>query len=83
MRAAHRSGKKRSSAMNYTSIAVRDRDVWRVQCVEHPSAISVVTRLEDAPTHQREAIAFVLGVPESEVEVEVITVPPDANDADG
>ena len=62
--------------MKYTSIAIRDGDVWRVKCVEHPSAMSVVTRLEDAPAHQREAIAFVLGVSESEVEVDVVTPTP-------
>jgi hypothetical protein len=40
--------------------------------------MSLVTRLEDAAAHQREAIAFVVGVPESDVEVEiaVITVRP-------
>lgn len=42
-----------------------------MQCDQVPAAISEVTRLDQAADHQREAIAFVLDVPESDVTVTV------------
>ena len=58
--------------VRYTSTAVRDGDLWRVQSVDYPAAMSLVTRLGDAAEHQREAIAFVAEVPASEIEVDVV-----------
>ena len=39
--------------VRYTSTAVRDGDLWRVQSVDYPAAMSLVTRLGDAAEHQR------------------------------
>lgn len=61
----------------YTSAAVRDGRLWRVQADDFPGAISTVTNLKDAARVQREAIVWVAGVPESEVEVEVRVVLPE------
>ncbi len=55
--------------MRYTSTATRERRVWSVVCNQHPSAMSIVTRLADTPDHQREAIAFVTGTDEADVDV--------------
>lgn len=56
----------------YTVTAERGAgDVWVFQCVEHPGAISQARRLDQAETLMREAIAWVAGVPESEVDVDV------------
>jgi len=63
--------------IRYTSTAVRDEHLWRVQCDQIPAALSTVTRLRDASAAQREAIAWVAEVPESEVEVDVHVVLPD------
>jgi CO/xanthine dehydrogenase Mo-binding subunit len=57
--------------MTYTATARRDGRWWVVQCDQHPSALSQVARLDQAADVHREAIAFVTGVPEDEVEVEV------------
>lgn len=55
----------------YTATATRGTRSWTVQCDQVPAAISEVTRLDQAADHQREAIAFVLGVAESDVTVTV------------
>ena len=55
--------------MRFTSTAVKQGRVWWVQNDQHPSATSMVRRLSDAAEHQREAIAFVAGIPQEEVEV--------------
>src|SRR5680860_1570160 len=58
--------------MRYTVTAERGAGpVWVFQCVEHPGAISESKRLSEAATLMPEAIAFVAGVAESDVEVEV------------
>lgn len=58
--------------MRYTVTAERGAGpVWVFQCVEHPGAISESKRLSEAVTLMPEAIAFVAGVSESDVEVEV------------
>ena len=44
---------------------------WVLQCVEHPGALSEVTRLDQAEEMMREAIAFVAGVPEDQIEIEL------------
>lgn len=61
----------------YTSTAVRYDKVWIVTCDQYPGAVSTPTRLADAAEHQREIIAFVAGVPESEVDVIVTPQLPD------
>jgi len=43
----------------FTSTARKDGRWWVVQCDQQPGAISQVARLDQAPAHQREAIAFV------------------------
>ena len=58
----------------YTSTARRDGRWWVVQCDQHPGALSQVARLDQAVEHQREAIAFVADVRESDVEVTVVPV---------
>lgn len=57
--------------MEFTSTARKDGRWWVVQCDQYPAALSQVTRLDQAAEHQREAIAFVAGVPEDEVQVKV------------
>ena len=58
--------------MRYTVTAERGQGpVWVLQCQEHPGAISQGRRLADAPGLMKEAIAFVSGVPQDEVEIEV------------
>lgn len=61
----------------YTSTAVRDGRLWRVQADDFPGAISTVTTLKDAARVQREAIAWVGGMAESDVEVHVRVVLPE------
>lgn len=58
----------------YTVTAERGADpsVWVLQCVEHPGAVSQTRDLADAPELMREAIAWVAGVDEGDVEVEVV-----------
>lgn len=55
----------------YTATAHRAAGWWIVQCDQHPGALSQVHRLDQAAAVHREAIAFVVGVPADEVEVEV------------
>jgi hypothetical protein len=57
--------------MTYTATARRDGRWWIVQCDQHPSALSMVARLDQAAEVHREAIAFVADVPEDQVEVDV------------
>jgi hypothetical protein len=57
--------------MTYTATARRDGRWWVVQCDQHPSALSMVARLDQAAEVHREAIAFVADVPEDQVEVDV------------
>lgn len=59
------------AAMRFTSTARKDGRWWVVQNDQHAGALSQVTRLADAEAHQREAIAFVAGLDETDVDVEV------------
>ncbi|MEV8212174.1 hypothetical protein [Leifsonia sp. NPDC077715] len=56
----------------YTSHAERAGSWWVAQCDEVPGAISQVKRLNEVEAAQREAIAWVSGVPESSVDVHVV-----------
>jgi len=58
----------------FTSTARKDGRWWVVQCDQHPGAISQVARLDQAQEHQREAIAFVAGLPREVISVTVRTV---------
>lgn len=53
----------------FTATARRDGRWWVVQCDQYPGAISQVTRLDQAADVHREAIAFVTGLPEEDIEV--------------
>ncbi|MDR0945908.1 MAG: hypothetical protein LBM66_07090 [Bifidobacteriaceae bacterium] len=55
----------------YTVTAERSGRWWALQCREVPGAISQVRRLNQAD-EIKEAIAFVAGVPEADVEIAVI-----------
>ncbi|AOX67605.1 sigma factor-like helix-turn-helix DNA-binding protein [Curtobacterium sp. NPDC087082] len=55
--------------MTYTSHAHRDGGWWVVQNDQHPGAISQVKRLDLAAAAQREAIAFVADVDQTDVVV--------------
>lgn len=57
----------------YTVTAERGTDpkVWVLQCAEHPGAISQTRRLSEAPRLMRETIAWVAGVSEAEVEIQL------------
>lgn len=61
----------------YTSVATRDGRWWSVQCDQIPGAISQVRHLSEAAEIHREAIAFVVGVPEESVSVKVRAALPD------
>jgi hypothetical protein len=63
------------AALTYTSRAHRDGQWWVVQNDQLPGAISQVDRLDQAADAQREAIAFVAGVPAETIEVVIRTVP--------
>ena len=66
--------------MIYTVEAERSGRWWSLQCREVPGAISQVARLDQAG-QIREAIAWVAGVPEAEVQIQVIPLlPPAAED---
>lgn len=60
--------------MRYTATARRDGQWWVVQCDQLPAAISQVRRLDRAAETHREAIAFVAGVAEADVEVDLSPV---------
>lgn len=57
--------------VQYTSTARRTGGFWTVQCDQFPGAISQVRRLDQAVEVHREAVAFVAGVDEADVEVTV------------
>ncbi len=61
----------------YTATATRSGKWWVVQSDQVPGAISQVARLAQAADVHREAIAFVAGVDEDEVEVDVRPALPD------
>lgn len=63
---------------HFTSTAHKDGRWWVVQCDQEPGALSQVARLDQAAEHQREAIAFVAELDESEVDVVVTPVVDDA-----
>ena len=68
----------------YTVTAERGsgpRPPWVFQCIEHPGAISESKRLDQAEMLMREAIAWVAGVPEDEVEIDLRTKVDDSVDA--
>lgn len=64
--------------MTYTVEATRNGTWWSLQCVEVPGALSQAKSLAEAQRIMPEAIAFVAGVPESEVKVIVTPVVPAA-----
>lgn len=64
--------------MTYTVEATRSGTWWSLQCVEVPGALSQSKSLAEAQRIMPEAIAFVAGVPEPEVEVIVTPVVPEA-----
>lgn len=55
----------------YVVRAERGKSRWILQPVDVPSALSEVARLDQAEEASREAIAFVTGEPEDQIEVEV------------
>jgi predicted RNase H-like HicB family nuclease len=55
----------------YTVTAERSGQWWALQCVEVPGAVSQVRRLDQAEDMMREAIAWVAGVPEDSIEIDV------------
>lgn len=57
----------------YTVTAERSGKWWVLQATEVPGAISQVARLDQAD-QIREAIAFVAGVSEADVEIEVVPI---------
>lgn len=59
----------------FTVTAERGRGDWWV--LEAPGVVSQVRRLDQIEDEMREAIAHLAGLPESEVEVGVRTVPPE------
>lgn len=50
--------------------AQRSDDVWVLESAN--GAVSQVARLEDADAEMREAVAFLAGVPEDEIELVVV-----------
>lgn len=60
-------------ALIYSSRAHKEGRWWIVQNDQHPGALSQVKRLDLAAEAQREAIAFVTGIPASGIEVAVRT----------
>lgn len=60
----------------YTVTAQRSGRWWALQCVEVPGALLQVARLDQAD-QIREAIAFVAGVDEESVQIDVRPVVPD------
>lgn len=62
----------------YTVTAERGTHRWILQCEQYPAALSEVARLDQAADHMREAIAFVAGVPEDEITIELIPQLPHA-----
>lgn len=63
------------SPATYTVRAFRSEGWWVLQCVEVPGAISQVQDLDEAPEAMREAIAFVAGRPESDINIQIVREP--------
>jgi hypothetical protein len=64
----------------YTVTAERSGRWWALQCTEVPGALSQVARLDQAD-QMKEAIAFVAGVDEASVDIDlVVTLPTDARE---
>lgn len=61
----------------YTVRAEKRGEWWLLTSADAPGAVSQVRSLGQAEEHAREAISFVTGVPESEVEVAVVPALPD------
>ncbi|GAB3057652.1 hypothetical protein [Sediminivirga luteola] len=61
----------------YTVTATRTGRWWALQCDEVPGALSQAVSLEEAERIMPEAIAYVAGVPEDQVEVTIVPVIPD------
>jgi len=61
---------------HYTVTAQRGKNTrrWILQATEAPGALSEVTNLNHAAAHMKEAISFVTGEPESEIEIELIPI---------
>ncbi len=62
---------------SFTVTAERSGEVWALQCVEDPSAISQAESLATAEPMIREAISLVTGLDESEIEVHFNLLHPD------
>ncbi len=61
----------------FTAAARRRGRWWIIQCDQMPAAISQVRRLRDAAGVHREAIAYVAGIPQAQVD---LTVHPEVDD---
>ena len=61
----------------FTVTVERGRGDWWVLEAPDVGAVSQVRRLDQVEDEMREAIAHLAGLPESEVEVDVRTVPPE------
>lgn len=63
----------------FTVTAERGTDpkVWVLQCAEWPGAISQTRRLSEAPRLMRETIAWVSGVDEADVQIQLRPVLPE------
>ena len=61
----------------FTVTAERGRGDWWVLEAPGVGAVSQVRRFDQVEDEMREAIAHLAGLPESEVEVDVRTVPPE------
>jgi predicted RNase H-like HicB family nuclease len=55
----------------FTATAVKHDDWWMVTSTDAPGAVSQVRTLGQAQEHAREAIAFVLGIPEDSFDLTV------------
>lgn len=60
----------------YVVVARREGRLWALEVAEVPGALSMVRRLEQAEAHIREAIGFVLDVPQDSFDVSVEPVIP-------
>lgn len=62
--------------MMYTVEATRSGTWWSLQCMEAPGALSQSKSLAEAKRIMPEAIAFMVGVPEAQVKVDIVPVIP-------
>lgn len=60
-----------ADANEFTATARRSGGWWVIQCDQIPAAISQVRRLRDATGVHREAIAYVAGIPQAQVDLTV------------